>query len=105
LKNFRKKLKNDTNKSPDGTSEGNYRYCMDNHYTWALNHLVQTTSLIYKKSLIRVPEEMRTTDFFNTMMNIYQIEKIYLQKTSVRKLKNMKKSLGAPRARYNNAFI
>lgn len=79
LEDFRKNLQKGmlTNKRI-GTSEGNYRYCMDNQYTWALSHLIQSTaSLIYKKSLIRVKREIREAEFLIPMHDgtLYQIGK------------------------------
>ncbi|QSB25381.1 DNA polymerase [Flavobacterium sp. CLA17] len=60
-----------------GTKEGNFRYSLDNESPWSLSHVIQSTaSLIYKKALIRVRNEIRTVEFLIPMHDatLYQIE-------------------------------
>jgi len=64
-----------------GTSLGNYRVCNEEECTWGLSHKIQSTaSLIFKRAIIRVKEEVVNAEFLIPMHDaaLYQIsEYIY----------------------------
>lgn len=66
-----------------GTVEGNYRCSLENdEYSWSLSHLIQSTaSLIYKKALISVKENLKYAEFLIPMHDgtLYQIPDFYLE--------------------------
>lgn len=78
LEEFRKSIENTIKENKKiGTPEGNYRYSLDNESPWSLSHVIQSNaSLIYKKALIRVKNEMRMVEFLIPMHDgtLYQIE-------------------------------
>jgi len=95
LQDFKEKVdKQMLEESRVGTTNGNFRTRGEEQVTWALSHLIQATaSLIYKKALIRVSEELDRAKFLipmhdGTVYQIFylwydtvkpQIERIYLE--------------------------
>jgi DNA polymerase I-like protein with 3'-5' exonuclease and polymerase domains len=78
LAEFKKSIENNISKNKKiGSYEGNYRYSFDNESPWSLSHVIQSTaSLIYKKALIRVRNEVRNVEFLIPMHDatLYQID-------------------------------
>lgn len=77
LNDFKKSIENRLQKDNKiGGNYGNNRYAIDENYSWALSHIVQSTaSYIYKKALLRVAREYRSVDFLIPMHDgtVYQI--------------------------------
>lgn len=77
LKDYQRKIHEQANSNGRvGTTEGNYRICSEKNCSWALSHVVQATaSLIYKKAVIRVKNEIPDCEFLVPMHDgtLYQI--------------------------------
>ena len=74
---FKNNIENEiTQKTRIGTLEGNYRISLDKETSWSLSHVIQSNaSLIYKKALIRVKQEILEIQFLIPMHDgtLYQV--------------------------------
>lgn len=81
LQEFKEKIdKQMLEESRVGTTYGNFRTRGEEQVTWGLSHLIQATaSLIYKKALLRVSEELDRAKFLIPMHDgtVYQIANIW----------------------------
>ncbi len=92
LEKFKIEIENDLKQnSRIGIQLGNYRYMSNENNIWALSHKIQATaSYIYKKSLLKVKEEVKDAEFLIPMHDgtVYQIDESKYEevKTKVQKI-------------------